>query len=276
MARSARDPGLNFLPEPLRESWLDAAEVSISIDDGTVRGVSFFLDTALELGEILDMAGGREVVLPHELRLRERFDLAPRHWVKLHNPTSQLTRYSQYFQLDPRLEYPVTSLRVFSRMYGVAPLASIEPALRPALLDGDAAWFLVVKHFLHGPEARIACRMRRVVAIEALHTLVATGHASATLADRYAGVLATESCGAHCFITLDPARRHAISVDLEGVPADDSTRAVPALARAERLRYVKYRGTREPSGPFARTAYLLVSELAWGRQSGRSPVPAPR
>jgi len=209
-------PDLSAFPA----SWLADAELSLTIDRPERVGLSFFSTDAAAYAAFCDQLG---VARDDEERLRARFDLAPRHWVKLHFVAGARTGSSQYLPIHERNVYPITTLRLFARHHaGVASstggrahaVSRLEPMLAPALEREDTAWIVTLKRE-RACEPRISFRLARDVFPTLMKSVVAAEGLDRERADRYLEWNRRLEAGDALWITVDPLRGEMSCVDFE-------------------------------------------------------------
>lgn len=233
------------LPEPGRfpDAWLADAELSVTLGAPDRVGLSFFSTDADAFA-----AFGARIGLPADARadaaqLRARFDLLPRHWVKLRWRAGARAGWSEYFAIDERNVYPITTLRLFVRRYGIADTARLEPALAPALEQEDTRWVVSIRRTDGPPVPRLSARVPRAVLPGLMTTLVAAGFVDRGRAARYLEHDASMHAGDAAWITLDAGTHTLCGIDFEdpvpsGLP--DGWRAAVG-ADAAPPRYLKCR-----------------------------------
>ena len=238
-------------------AWLADAEISVSLSGGE-GGLSFFFHAPAEFADFLEVVAAPSKLSEYETRLRERFDLVPRRWVKLQGE-GRSRRFSQYFQVNPLDAYPITTLRLFLRAFGVADLAGLEALLRPALDRDDTVWGLVIKHRDGGAAPRLSLRTNRRLLPDLLQRLVAANRLAPQLGAEYERLALTVPGDDTAYLSLDPSVANACALDFEHVPADTVPGGDVVFPRPLALRYVKCRVPASGS-PATWTAYLPVVE----------------
>lgn len=249
---------LTDLISSVAAAWLADAEISVPLSGGA-GGLSFFFDAPAEFADFLEVVAAPLKLSEYETRLRERFDLVPRRWVKVQGE-GQSRRFSQYFQVDPRDVYPITTLRLFLRAFGVADLAGLEALLRPALERNDTVWGLVVKHRDGGAAPRLSLRTDRRLLLDLLQRLVAANRLVPQLGGQYKRLALTLPGDDTAYLSFDPGIANACALDFEHVPSGTVPGGNVVFPRPLALRYVKCRLSL-PSDQPAWTAYLPYS--AW-------------
>ena len=113
--------------------WLRDAELSLAVGRPERVGLSFVFDDTAAFDAFAEGIGLPPEARDEDARLRARFDLGPRHWVKLRWMNGERGGWSQYFFIHGRNHYPITTLRLFARQFGVTDVSRLEALLRPAL-----------------------------------------------------------------------------------------------------------------------------------------------
>jgi cyclopropane fatty-acyl-phospholipid synthase-like methyltransferase len=239
-------------------AWLAEAEISVPCSGGP-GGLSFFFDAPAEFVTFLQVIGAPPQLWDCETRLRERFDLVPRRWVKVQGD-ERSRKFSQYFQVNPGDAYPITTLRLFLRAFGVADVAGLEALLRPALERDDTVWGLVLKHGDGVATPRLSLRTDRRVLPELLQQLVAANRLAPRLGAEYQRLGLTAPGDDTVYLSFDPRIANACALDFEHVPSDTVPGADAIFLRPVVLRYAKCRLASSGDQP-TWTAYLPYS--AW-------------
>lgn len=198
-------------------SWLADAELSLTVGRPERVGLSFFSTDRAAYAAFCTSQG---VPLDDDVRLRGRFDLAPRHWLKLHYVGGECVGWSQYFAIHERNAYPITTLRLFARQYGAQDVARLEPTLLAALEHEESSWIVTVKR----GEPRISCRMPRVLLPSLMRAAVAEAYLDPARADAYLECDGRLHAGSDVWVTMNPAGRSVGCLDFEDV----ETRSLPA------------------------------------------------
>jgi hypothetical protein len=126
-------------------NWLADAEISATPGRDAACGLSFFFTDAVEYERFCRVAQLPADAVARAANIRARFDLVPREWVKLHYQGEQRRGMSQYFVIDPRTAYPITTLRLCLQQCGLASTRGLEPAFEPALQRPDTLWASIAK-----------------------------------------------------------------------------------------------------------------------------------
>ncbi len=221
--------------------WLSTAEASVTLGEPRKLGISFFFEAAEEFEEFLARVPGADPVAEWERRLRDRLDVCARRWVKLHYLDERCDRVSHYLQIDPRIGYPIASLRLYLRLLGRTPSAALESVLEPALEREDTAWGLVLKHADQEPTPRISFRVPRQTAAEVLRRLAAAGEVNPQAASQHGAALRTVAGTDRVFVTFEPGRLDGSSLDFEQVPRSGLPDAVDVAPGLDAFPYVKHR-----------------------------------
>ncbi len=261
---------LKDLTSSLPAAWLADAEISVPFLRGE-RGLSFFFEAPAEFADFLETVGAPPVIAVCEARVRERFDLVPRRWVKLQGEKPS-RRFSQYFQVNPLDAYPLTTLRLFLRAFGIADVAGLEELLRPALERGDTVWGLVLKHGDRGAAPRLSLRVPRGLLGDLVGRLVEARRLTAALGAAYGQLALTGPGDDTVYLSFDPGVADACALDFEHVPSGAVPGGGAAFPQPVVLRYAKCRLGRNGGEP-AWTGYLPYP--AWRTYTERSPVDAP-
>jgi hypothetical protein len=197
-------------------AWLNGAELSIDLAHHQRVGVSFFFTDTAAFHSFCDHQRLPTEVQRDETALRGTFDLVPRHWIKRDFISGKPAGLSQYFTVHPRVNYPITTLRLFLRRHGCPDVAAIEPMLTPSLERQDSQWFLILKRG-QAPHPRIACRMVRSLLPDILDRLIAVGFLDHARAQAYSDWNSRLRAGPFVYLSIDPNRPGACSLDFESV-----------------------------------------------------------
>lgn len=242
-------------------AWLVDAEISVPCGSPGPPALSLFFERSDPFDAFAEAHPHGALLQAHERAVRERFLLVPRRWVKLG------VGLSQYFQVDPTLAYPLTTLRVFLRHYGVPDVRSVAALLEPALASTDAIWCLILKHGGIAAVPRIACRIPRSTAAVQVAHLATRGFLGADVADAYLALLTRMPGGKDAIVSIEPHRAGHIAVDFENVPTEAVPGAAAIAPGLARLSYAKCRLATD--GAAAWTAYLPLPE--WRRSMTGAP-----
>lgn len=135
----------------LHEAWLTSAELSVPIAESPrSAGLSIFLHSAEEAHTFLEHVGAPRTVATVEDSVRRELPVAPRRWFKLAFEHARLVAIAHYFQIDPRIGYPLTTIRRFFRGIDAPFPDALERALVPELDTPSLVWGLVARHSLAG------------------------------------------------------------------------------------------------------------------------------
>jgi hypothetical protein len=205
------------LPEPGRfpDAWLAGAELSRTLGDPDRVGLSFFSTDAAAFDAFTTQIGLPTVVRDDEATLRGRFDLLPRRWVKLRYRAGERIGCSQYFAIHERNVYPVTTLRLFARRFGVRDVARLEPALAPALERDDTQWIASVRRTGATAAPRFSCRVPRTALRALVTTLAAQRFVDSARAARYLDWNDRLRAGDAAWVTTDPLAADLCGLDFE-------------------------------------------------------------
>ncbi|MGH7289969.1 MAG: hypothetical protein ACREJT_02070, partial [Myxococcota bacterium] len=121
------------------------AEISATPGRDGAGGLSFFFTDGVEYERFCGAAQLPADAVARAASIRARFELLPRQWVKLHYQGEQRRGLSQYFVLDPRSTYPITTLRLGLQQCGLASTRGLEPVFEPALQRPDTLWAIIAK-----------------------------------------------------------------------------------------------------------------------------------
>ncbi len=198
-------------------NWLADAEISYQPAQPAKTGLSLFFTDDIEYGRFCRVAELPAAAVGQAEAIRTRFDLAPRHWIKLHYDAAQRTGMSQYFVLDPRNVYPITTLRLCLRECGLSNARGLEPAFEPALQRAETLWAVIVKRSAERIGARVSCRITRSLLGDLFTRLVRHGYVSGRLAAQYLEHDSAIVGGASAYLSVDPAMCDSCSVDYEDV-----------------------------------------------------------
>lgn len=257
-------------------NWLADAEISATPGRDVACGLSFFFTDAVEYERF-----GRVAQLPADAvaraaHIRARFDLVPREWVKLHYQGEQRRGMSQYFVIDPRTAYPITTLRLCLHQCGLASTRGLEPAFEPALQRPDTLWAVIAKQSGTQVRPRLSCRVPRTLLGELFARAGRQGYVTERLAARYLEHDARIDAGAYAYLSLDPEVPDACSVDYEdAAPASVPDICKPLLPSDDtggERRYLKCR--LGPSGAAQWTVYRPLAAVLTPEQLERLCAPA--
>lgn len=189
------------------------------LDDPRHTGLSFFF---LEESSFFDFAKERslpEGVIGAEKTLRAKYDLLQRYWVKLHYHDGRQCGMSQYFQIDPRMHYPISTIRRFLREYGFSDVAMIEELLKPALESPETQWGFALKRGQDRLVPRVFCSIERPLLKEMLLLFVRFRYLEEEVSQFYLKWDRTTEAGDRIFLSFDPPLQRFSSVDFTDVPS---------------------------------------------------------
>jgi hypothetical protein len=251
--------------EGIAPAWLAGAEVSFRLGHPRANAISFFFDNDAEFRDFLSVTNLPAVVWERETAMRSRFTVLERYWIKLEVRDDGIGGYSQYFQLDPRSRYPISSLRVFLRSHGVGDVSRLEETLRGPLQREDTVWGLVLKPTRDGgAQPRLSCTVPRDELAELLEALHGVEQLEAGQRVGYLQWNASLPGSARVFVSFDPRASGAVALDFENVPGaslgDDWDGLGVGWSATRPLPYLKCRLAPGSSRP-EWTAYLRRSSL---------------
>ena len=252
-------------------NWLADAEISATPGRDAARGLSFFFTDAVEYERFCGVAQLPADAVARAASIRARFELVPREWVKLHYQGEQRSGMSQYFVLDPRTAYPITTLRLGLQQCGLASTRGLEPAFEPALQRPDTLWAVIAKQSGTQVRPRLSCRVPRALLAELFARAGRQGYVTERLAARYLEHDARIDAGAYAYLSLDPEVPDACSVDYEdAAPASVPDICKPLWASDDtggERRYLKCR--LGPSGAAQWTVYRPLAAVLTPEQLER-------
>lgn len=243
--------------EGLRLNWLANAEISNSPSSTESVGLSLFQYDSFEFSEFAKRLPPSAILLDREFR--SRFELDPRRWTKYTFAEGQQRSLSQYFVIDPRNTYPISTLRLGLRLMAEKSESQvdtklIEPGFGPALDDGGSLWALISKWQGDRPFPRISCRIRRELLQETLSSMATSGLVLEGLCQEYLAIAEQFPSSEHVFVSLDPSKDDGVVLDFE--PKLESE--IPAACRdlwgnptalGEGRKYIKCRLSRSAREP---------------------------
>lgn len=247
-----------------RPEWLDTAEVSCALAEPQVTGLSFFFHDEASCTEFTVAQSLDECVMADEKVLRSKFDILPRHWLKIHYDGMERCGLSHYFYINPTVHYPITTIRCFLRSYGLTEVAIMEELLKPALEARETQWGLAIKRFPDLTVPRIFFSIERVLLNQTLTPFVTFGYLSATAAEQYRKWNSRISAGESVFISLDPAVQKLSSIDFCDV-ASEQLGAISESKFPHQFDYLKIRIS-EPAQAPTLTGYLPLSRFHGRRE----------
>jgi len=200
-----------------RSHWLIDAEASF-VDGGHRAGLSLYFLDPLEFEAFAEVAGLPQDAVAREFEFRRAFDLDPRIWIKLHFRDGAPDGFSQYFVIDPRIDYPVTTLRVLGRRLGLTRADRVEPAFQRALTT-PGTLFAVIAKVGAGVSPRLSARLPRPLLPEVLADFAAVGFLSQSARQGLIDAERQVSAGDWAYLSVDPETPDAVAIDLEA-PVD--------------------------------------------------------
>lgn len=216
MARAA----LRGLIPPLDDAWLAGAELSLPIAPRVERaGLSVFLPSTLEAEAFLAAIAASPSVAALEERLRGELALAPRRWFKLACERGRRVAVQQYLQIDPRIGYPITTIRRFLRNVGAESPPTLEPALAAEL---DVPSFVGGFVARHDASALVPSRAKLWLAVPPSRV----GPLVTRLFDSDVGAASAHAAGlgapgANVFVSFTPGLAASVQIDVTAPrPAD--------------------------------------------------------
>ena len=158
-------------------------------------------------------------ILDDEKIIRKKFDLTRGHWIKIGYVDGRPRVYSQYFAIAPGHHYPISTLRLFLKMYGASGAHLLEELLAPGLNDPGSIWNLALKRDADGAHPRIYGRVRRSVLGALLERAVSTGLISSTHREAQLEWDGKIRAGRLVYYSVDPGTPGGMAVDYEELPA---------------------------------------------------------
>ena len=197
--------------------WLADAEISATPGRDAACGLSFFFTDAVEYERFRGVARLPAEAVARAAAIRARFELVPREWVKLHYEGERRSGISQYFVVDPRTAYPITTLRLGLRQCGLANTRGLEPAFEPALQRADTLWAVIAKQSGARVRPRLSCRVPRALLAELFARAARQGYVTERRAAAHLEQDARLDAGPCAYLSLDPEVPDACAVDYEDV-----------------------------------------------------------
>jgi hypothetical protein len=196
-----------------------AAELSVELGPEPLIGRSLYFETADEWRTFLASEYGNPALAEGDTRVRARFELVPRRWVKLTFREDVVVRVSQYFQIDPRLPGPISTIRTFCRMYGVRTVGGLAAMLAQGLGSETTVWILALKYQGADISPRISCRIARAALSDMLANMVAAGGLSRAQQDEFIEVNARMRGSDGVYVSITPGGPGPVDLDFEQVVA---------------------------------------------------------
>ena len=171
---------------------------------------------------------------------------------------------SHYFDINPAMHYPVTTIRCFLRSYGCADAGIVEELLKPVLEARDTQWGLALKRSAGRTTPRVFFSIMRRLLNEALAPFVSLGYLSAAAVEQYREWNDRIRAGPRVFLSLDPTLGRLSSLDFCAVSAGQLPQT-SGTGCPQQFDYLKTR-IMEPAPAPALTGYLpLCLFQEWGR-----------
>jgi len=200
--------------------WLRDAELSLTVGRPERVGLSFIFDDGAAFDGFAEGIGLGSDARDDDARLRARFELGPRHWVKLRWLAGEQVGCSQYFFIHGRSHYPITTLRLFARQFGVTDVSRLEALLTPALGRDDTGWIVSLKRTATAVEPRFSCRVPRTELPALMAAAVAERHLDRERADHYLAWNRRLHARDAVYVTYDPLHGELGGIDFEEPDAD--------------------------------------------------------
>lgn len=201
-----------------RRNWLSQAEISEDHFGQQDRvGLSFFFLDPVELQAFLNAAALPSEPFLEEARLRQTYDLIPRHWIKLHFLKARRNGFSQYFVLEPNQAYPITTLRQLVRRYpnaGSDPSA-LEPGLEPALQQEDAMWAAILKNGEGRRVLRLSTLVRRERLASLLNRMSDHGLIASHMGEAHLAMDREMEADPSVYVTFEPGTPQVLALDYQ-------------------------------------------------------------
>lgn len=223
-----------------RPEWLETSEVSVSLDGPRVVGLSFFFHDASSCAEFSTCAALDERVMADERTIRDTYDILPRYWLKLHYSGRARCGLSHYFQINPMLHYPITTIRCFLRGCGHTAVGILEELLKPALEADDTRWGMAIKRLPGRTFPRVFFSLAPPLVAPLLASCVRFGFLSEAAGEGYREWADRFGSGRPVFISIDPTMGKLASLDVCDLPSEQVPGGViPFLP--PRIDYLKMR-----------------------------------
>jgi hypothetical protein len=206
---------------PFKTEQLGKAEVSLYYRQPQQIGLRFLIQRWEAFEDFIKAANLPEDILVQEKQLRDRFDLVPGHWIKIGYRAGMPKIFSQYFAVMPGHYYPITTLRIFLKMYGCQDVKRLEVMLEPGLIQDDSVWNLALKRDGGIVQPRIYGRIGRDCLPEIFHRMVTVAYMDRAVARRYLEWNDRITAGDLLYLSLDPGPGQAAAVDYEEIPVSD-------------------------------------------------------
>ncbi|RYG36424.1 class I SAM-dependent methyltransferase [bacterium] len=232
--------------EGFRPHWLKDAEASY-IEGFDRTGLSLFFTDTLEFEEFAKRVQLPEDAVERERVFRSDFELDPRRWTKLHFRGGVRDGFSQYFVVDPRLNYPVTTLRVLGKRLGLSEPRRVEPAFQRALVE-PGTLFAVIAKVGERTSPRLSTRLPRTILSEVLADFESAGYITSAVRLLIEEAQGQVIAGDWAYLSVDPETPDGISLDFEK----------PVTSEIPSPRYLKIRPR---NGQIEKSAYFRVIDL---------------
>jgi hypothetical protein len=217
------------------------AELSQELGADPLTGLSLYFETPAEWQEFLESAHGTPALDDADARVRARFELVPRRWVKLTFRDDVVVRVSQYFQIDPRLPGPISTIRTFCRMHGIRELGGLAAMLSQGLRSEETVWILALKYRGAEITPRISCRIPRTALGNMLADMCAVGGLTEVQREAFAEVNARMQGGDNVYVSITPGGLGPVDLDFEQVVAGTVPELGDRFPKDLSLSYLKCR-----------------------------------
>ncbi|RYG40691.1 class I SAM-dependent methyltransferase, partial [bacterium] len=166
---------------------------------------------------------------------------------KLHYRAGVRDGFSQYFVINPQLEYPATTLRLLGRKLGLTEPGRVEPAFHRAL-ETPGTLFAVIAKVGDKVAPRLSTRLPRALLPDVLLDFEGAGYITVPVRLALEEANRTVEAGDWAYLSIDPETTDAVSLDFER----------PVLSEGLAPRYLK---VRPRAGTIERSAYYRVLDL---------------
>lgn len=242
-------------------AWLAAAEASLTQGKPGYLGLSFFFLSDAEARRFVKAVPASRPLTEPEGEVRASFHVVPRRWYKLAVQDGRIDGLSQYWQIDPAVTYPITTIRLFLRKYGAEPPPELEKRLEPYLRRRRQPWILGLKHRARTTTPRVSLRVDQDQLPDALTRMAALRYLPAELQGAYYQACQGAGNTEPFYITFGPGQSDDFSIDFSNIPASAIPLIDPCVATDAAWRYAKVRIAPETDGPrITWTGYLGYQE----------------